>query len=56
MRLGLRSALAAMERVLRLVLPGCDPNTPNMVVDVLAGLVAKETYADAKAVFYEMAK
>ncbi len=68
--LALRVALSAPERVLRLVLSGCDPNapepggpdlaagmkaTPDAVIDMLAGLVVKPKHTDAKAVFCEMA-
>jgi len=64
-------ALSAPERVVKLVLSGCDPNAaepggpdlaagltaaPDTVIDMLAGLVVKPEHADAKAVFYEMAK
>ena len=63
-------ALAAPERVLKLVLSGCDPNAaepggpdlaagleaaPDTVIDMLAGLVVKPDHADAKTVFYAMA-
>lgn len=67
----MRVALTAPERVLKLVLSGCDPNAPvpggpdfaaglkaapDMVIDLLAGLVVKPEHTDAKAVFYQMAK
>lgn len=64
-------ALTAPERVLKLVLSGCDPNVPapggpdfaaglkaapDTVIDLLAGLVVKPEHTDAKAIFYQMAK
>ena len=68
--LALAVALAAPERVTKLVLSGCDPaapepggpnlaagldSAPEMVIDMLAGLVVKPTATEAKAVFVEMA-
>ncbi len=67
----MRVALTAPERVLKLVLSGCDPNAPapggpdlaagleaapDTVIDMLAGLVVKPEHTDAKAEFYAMAK
>ena len=67
----LRIALTAPERVLKLVVSGCDPNAPapggpdlaagleaapDTVIDMLAGLVVKPTHTAAKAEFTAMAK
>ena len=68
--LALQIALSAPERITKLVLSGCDPaapqsggpdlaagldTAPEMVIDMLAGLVVKPTATKAKAVFIEMA-
>lgn len=67
----LEVALSAPERVLRLVLSGCDPNAPqpggpdlaasleaapDTVIDMLAELVVKPAHTEAKAEFSAMAK
>ena len=64
-------ALTAPERILKLVLSGCDPNAPtsggpdlaagleaapDTVIEMLAGLVVKPEHEGAKAVFHEMAE
>ena len=66
----LRVALTAPERIIKLVLSGCDPNAPtaggpdlaggleaapDTVIAMLAGLVVKPEHTEAKAIFYEMA-